>query len=260
MWFFIIMLVGFPIVKCFIKKQVIDREKATVAIAGIEMAIGLIACFFLLASIPNDETNLYYGGELTEDGWMTLSAGTFSCLFVVAGVIDICELLFEKVKAIETKLWALESSSSATTRREEVQGRKVETESAYGNADSATRKIMMRDVKDGWKCVRCGAANPDSVQYCTECKGQKLEPRTGLDGARQARIIDHNVCCPICGTLQAPSRNICHGCDTKFVSSEAQSRFLKKSEDAWECQFCSQKNINTSEYCAFCGAERDASK
>lgn len=226
MWFSIIVLVWLLIAKPFLKKRAIDRVKTTVAIANLEMTTGLTACFFLLASTLNDEKNLYYGGELTEEDFMTFWAGMISCVLIVEGVVALCELLIEKIKAIEVKLLTMTSTDATTSEDRKTLDAESENESAPKNAEPIANKHKMRDVNNGWKCVCCGQANKDVEQWCVGCGVWRYETETGtaVDDARQARIIDHNVVCPACGTMQETSRKVCRNCGTKFVSAEVLSQ------------------------------------
>lgn len=265
MWFFIVMLIGIPVAKHFVKKQVVDGAKASMAIAGIEMAIGAITCFILIASIADGELDLYYYGELTEDGKISFWVGIISCLFFVFGVIDFCELLHEKLKGIEAGLWAMSNTPAATSGDKETQTTEAKSEPAEKSTEPAVNKVKMRDINNGWKCVCCGQANTDDDKQCIECGTAKYEPRTAIDDARQARIINGQVTCPVCDTMQGTFRNMCRNCGTKFVSTEALERHLKKNEEkstekTWQCQFCDQENTGSMEYCAFCGVERKVIK
>jgi len=233
-----------------------DRFKKLVILNIIQSTVGLAWVFLLL--MGREEIDMYdWHGELTDEGMEWMLNCYLSMVLGVGGIADCCFNLLKYIEEIKNMARAL---TYPVKPDEEEKKSDAETgkRAAGENSSVIENVVKMRIVNDGWKCICCGQANKNDEQQCVECGTKKYEPRTAVGDAKQAKIISEQVVCPVCGIMQGTFRNTCRNCGTKFDSAEAQQRYLRNK--TWQCQSCEQENSGIMRYCAFCGAERDASR
>lgn len=240
----------------FRRQPGMDRFKKLVILNVLESIVGFVWAFLLLMGIREIDMYDWYG-ELTDEGAVWMIGCYLSMVLGVGGIADCCFNLLKYIEEIKDMARTL-----TFPVKPDEEEKKCNAETGNGLAERSStiveNAVKMRVVNDGWKCICCGQANKEDEQQCVECGTKKFEPRTAVGDAKQAKIISEQVACPVCGITQGTFRNTCRNCGTKFVSAKAQQRYLRNK--TWQCQSCEQENSGIMRYCAFCGAERDASK
>ncbi len=252
--FLIVFYLGIVIAGHYFRKQAgMDRFKKLVSLGSFASMAGFI--FVLMSLFYAGRIDVFdWYGELTDEGAELMFEFFLAMMLCVGGMSGCFSNLLKYIEEIRNTTYALARQAEPSGERTQIA--KVETEPAPESAEPIANKIKMRDVHNGWKCICCGQANKDDEQQCVECGTKRYEPRTAVDDARQAKIINSQIACPVCGIMQGMFRSACRNCKTKFVSTEAQARYLAEKETTWQCQFCDQENTGSMEYCAFCGVER----
>ena len=117
-------------------------------------------------------------------------------------------------------------------------------------------------VAGGWDCPACGHKNI-TTNFCPDCGGKKLEPKTGWDCVQCGTKNIQSKFCPNCGAKKPEESSgwTCPDCGTKDILSKfCPNCGARKPEEkhGWICPDCGTKDIMTN-FCPNCGRKKDES-